>query len=132
MQIDFIARLALQSSNQRFEVAVFKLLRFAADRTNQMMRVFLRARRVTVTAVGKVDALHVAEFGEQVERAIHRHQTEVRIFFAREFVNFGGREVMVGGGDNVENGLTRAREFAAVFAQSGAHFGRDKRGHLRN
>lgn len=121
VEIDFVTCFALKMGNQCFEVAVVELLGFAAQGTDEMMRVLLRARRVTVAAVRKMDALDVTEFGEQIERAIHGDQTKMRIFFAREFMDFGRREMMVGARDNVENRLTRAREFAAVFAQSVAH-----------
>ena len=130
MQIDFKSGLAFQTRNQRREVTILKLLRFAARGTDEMMRVSARAGRIAVTAAGEMHALHVAEFGQQVERAINSDESEMRIFFARAFMDFGGREVMVGGCDNVQNRAARTRQLAAMFAQTVAHFGRNRCRHF--
>lgn len=94
-----------------------------------MMGVSRRRGNVAVTAVVKVDALDETQLGEQVERAIDGDETEVRVFFARALVNFGGREMMVGRRDDFEDRLARSRQFAAVLAQAVAHSERNRGSH---
>ncbi len=121
MDVDFIPGFALERGDERFEVAVLKFFRPAAGRADQMMRVPLRGRGVAVAAFGEMNALDVTELGEQIQGTIDRHQTEIRIFFARAFVNFSNGQVMVGSANNIENRLTRAGELAVMLAQALLH-----------
>lgn len=97
-----------------------------------MMRMSLSAGGITVTAVREMDSLYVTQFGQQIKRAINRNESEVRVFFLRAFVNFGRREVMVRRCDNVEDRLPGTGQFAAMLAQSIAHFVRDRNRHFSN
>ena len=81
------------------------------------MSVRLRSRRVTVTPFSQMDALDMPQFREQIERAIHRRQTEMRIFDFCLAIDFGGRQMPLGVRQNIEHGLARPRQLAVILAQ---------------
>jgi hypothetical protein len=82
-----------------------------------MMSVRLRDRRVTVTSFSQVDALDMSQFHEQIERAVHRRQTEMRIFDFGLAIDLGGRQVPIGARQSIKHGLARSRQFTMVLAQ---------------
>src|SRR5205814_59349 len=125
VKLNLKSSLALQTRNERFELTVFKFFGFTAVGTDEMMGMSLRGGNITVAAVVEMNALDVAELGQQFERAIDGDESEMGIFFARAFVNLGGREMVFCRGDNFKHGLARAGEFATVLTQTVAHSGCD-------
>lgn len=79
------------------------------------MSVRLRARRITVTAVSSVHTLNVTQFGQQIERAIHGGQAQMRIRGLGLLIDFGRRQVSICCRHNLEHGLTRPCQLAMIF-----------------
>jgi hypothetical protein len=117
MHVDFKSDSDLQRFDQRFQIAIGKFFRASAHRANQVMPVRSRNRRVTVTLFRQVNALNVTQFHQQIERAIHRRQTEMRIFDFGLAIDLGGRQVPIGARQSIKHGLARSRQFTMVLAQ---------------
>ena len=84
-----------------------------ARRADQVMAVCGLRQSVAMTAVVPVHPAHDACFDQDVQRAIHRDQPQVRVTATRALMDFRRRKRLVHPRDHIEHGAAWSRELVS-------------------